>query len=225
VHWLRVGWFLYLNQCGLEQFAQCFQLVHRGYDQQGHGGSGLHQHRLPGNDFRAECVVGGHYQRVFKGVEIVGGIRVQALRESPDAFSSTYEQEAGRDDATWAARVHAVATSPNAQVLIACQHTEPCGLVWCKSSDSEPPVVALFQMWVAPSSRGTGAGRALLDEAIAWATGLGAQCVCLGVTLAGSPAMHLYQSRGFCSVGVPEPLREGSTLTSQSMELQLKRSR
>jgi len=33
---LRVGWFLDLNQRGLEQFAQGFKLVHRGHDQQGH---------------------------------------------------------------------------------------------------------------------------------------------------------------------------------------------
>jgi GNAT superfamily N-acetyltransferase len=150
-------------------------------------------------------------------------LRLQALRDSPDAFSSRYEHEDARDDSDWAARISAAVTSTSAQVLIAYQHTQPCGLVWCKSLDAEPPVVELFQMWVAPSSRGTGAGRALLDAATAWAVSRGAQRVCLGVTLADSPAMQLYQSSGFRPVGEPEPLRQGSALTSQSMELHLKR--
>jgi GNAT superfamily N-acetyltransferase len=150
-------------------------------------------------------------------------LRLQALIDSPDAFASQYEDEAARDDSAWAARVSTAAASASAHVLIAFQHTEPCGLVWCKSLDAEPPVVELFQMWVSPSSRGTGAGRALLDAAIAWAVTRNAERVCLGVTRADSPAMHLYQSSGFCPVGDPEPLRPGSALTSQPMELRLKR--
>ncbi|WP_319026075.1 GNAT family N-acetyltransferase [Pseudomonas putida] len=150
-------------------------------------------------------------------------LRLQALIDSPDAFASRYEDEAARDDSAWATRVSAVASSASAQVLIAFQQTEPCGLVWCKSLDADPLVVELFQMWVAPSSRGTGAGRALLDAAIAWAVTRDAERVCLGVTLADSPAMHLYQSSGFRPVGEPEPLRPGSALTSQPMELHLKR--
>ncbi|WP_256609311.1 GNAT family N-acetyltransferase [Pseudomonas putida] len=52
-----------------------------------------------------------------------------------------------------------------------------------------------------------------------WAIGQGAQRVRLGVTLADSPAMRLYKASGFHPVGIPEPLREGSALMSQSMEL------
>ncbi|MFJ2982335.1 MULTISPECIES: GNAT family N-acetyltransferase [unclassified Pseudomonas] len=69
------------------------------------------------------------------------------------------------------------------------------------------------------AARGTGAGSALLDQAIAWAVSRGAQRVCLGVTLADSPAMRLYQSRGFQHVGAPESLWPGSAFVSQAMEL------
>ncbi|MFJ2548616.1 hypothetical protein ACIOVF_19400 [Pseudomonas sp. NPDC087612] len=43
----------------------------------------------------------------------------------------------------------------------------------------------------------------------------------LGVTLADSPAMRLYQAHGFQPVGAPQPLREGSSLMSQGMQRQL----
>ncbi len=138
-------------------------------------------------------------------------------------FASQYSHEAARDDSDWAARISAAVASTSVQVLIAFQQVEPCGLVWCKSPDAESAVVELFQMWVAPSSRGAGVGRALLDAAIAWAVAFGAERVCLGVTIADSPAMHLYETSEFRNVGEPEPLRQGSALMSQSMELQLKR--
>lgn len=148
-------------------------------------------------------------------------LRLIALHDSPAAFASQYEVEAVREDSDWAARVSAAAMPTSVQVLIAFQQTEPCGLVWCKSSAVEPDVVELFQVWVDPAFRGFGAGRALLDAAIAWAVRRGAELVCLGVTIAQSPAMRLYESSGFCPVGEPEPLRPGSMLMSQSMELQL----
>ena len=112
-----------------------------------------------------------------------------------------------------------MASSSSAQAFFASQHNEVCGLVWCKSSSIEVDVVELFQMWLAPDVRGFGVGRALLERAVTWAIGQGAQRVRLGVTLADSPAMRLYKASGFHPVGIPEPLREGSALMSQSMEL------
>lgn len=76
-------------------------------------------------------------------------------------------------------------------------------------------------MWVDPVSRGVGAGRALLVRAIAWAESRGAQRIRLGVAIADLPAMRLYRTNGFCDIGLPEPLRLGSSLSSQSMELNL----
>lgn len=79
----------------------------------------------------------------------------------------------------------------------------------------------IFQMWVAPSSRGLGAGRALLKEAIAWVASVNAHRVRLGVTATNSPAMRLYRGQGFRPVGALEPLREDSNLMVQTMELEL----
>ena len=69
--------------------------------------------------------------------------------------------------------------------------------------------------------RGRGAGRALLQAALDWARRHDMQRVRLGVTIQDSPAMHLYTALGFKPIGPPEPLRAGSALMSQGMELVL----
>jgi len=151
-------------------------------------------------------------------------LRLQALAESPDAFGSTLEAEAGRADEAWSSRIATLAAGQD-QAFFARHNEAVCGLVWCKLAAQEPERADLYQMWVAPASRGQGAGRALLDGAIAWAAAQGAKCLCLGVTVGDTPAMHLYRSVGFRPSGPVEPLREGSRLTSQPMALRLDAAR
>lgn len=150
-------------------------------------------------------------------------IRLRALRDSPDAFGSTYEAEVARSDGAWSARIAASTSSGIDRVLLAYNREVLCGLVWCKLSGAEPGTADVFQMWVDPGSRGLGAGRALLNEALAWAKSVDVRCVRLGVTAADSPAMRLYRAHGFSPVGGLEPLREGSRLMAQVMELDLRR--
>ncbi|MBV7420360.1 GNAT family N-acetyltransferase [Comamonas sp. CMM03] len=146
-------------------------------------------------------------------------IRLQALQDAPDAFGSTWAAEATQADEHWSARMAAAAASDTDRALFAVHGETVCGLVWCKLSAAEPGVADIYQMWVAPTARGLGAGRALLSQALAWAKSRGTQRVRLGVTVADSPAMQLYRSHGFAPVGEPEPLRAGSALMAQAMEL------
>ena len=146
-------------------------------------------------------------------------IRLQALQDAPDAFGSSWAAEATQADEHWSTRMAAAAASDTDRALFAVNGGTVCGLVWCKLSVAEPGVADIYQMWVAPTARGLGAGRALLGQALAWAKSRGAQRVRLGVTVADSPAMQLYRSHGFAPVGQPEPLRAGSALMAQAMEL------
>jgi len=146
-------------------------------------------------------------------------LRLQSLQDSPDAFASTYESEAGRADEAWSLRLAGSVSSGRARIFVALDHQRMCGLVWCKLP--EAGVAEIFQMWVDPAFRGQGAGGALLHEALEWAKSVGVRRVCLGVTAADTPAMALYKACGFRPVGALEPLRDGSGLMSQAMELQL----
>ncbi|WP_286185432.1 GNAT family N-acetyltransferase [Acidovorax cavernicola] len=148
-------------------------------------------------------------------------LRLRALLDSPDAFGSAHEAEATRSDAMWSSRVAETTSSAKDRLLLAFDHDTACGLIWCRLSDDEPAAAHLFQMWVDPATRGMGAGRALLHEAVSWAESVGARSVHLGVTAADTPAMRLYLACGFQPDGAAQPLREHSALMAQPMSLTL----
>lgn len=148
-------------------------------------------------------------------------IRLRALKESPEAFGSTWDAEVLRPDETWSARTQESALGQTGRGFFALDGALPCGIVWCLLSDLEPDTAHIYGMWVDPALRGQGVGRALLAECIAWAKRKEAHCIRLGVTVADSPAMHMYQSQGFGPVGDPELLRPGSTLMAQAMALKI----
>jgi ribosomal protein S18 acetylase RimI-like enzyme len=156
-------------------------------------------------------------------------LRLRALLDSPQAFGSTHASEASRSDEEWARRVATAQPSGQDLLLLAFHGQLPCGLLWCRLAADPPGMADLYQMWVAPGSRGLGTGRALLQSALDWARRNGARQARLGVTVADSPALHLYRSLGFQPVGAAQPLREGggqqsdqdSSLMVQAMERRL----
>jgi GNAT superfamily N-acetyltransferase len=148
-------------------------------------------------------------------------LRLRALGDSPDAYGSTLAAEQDRSEAAWAERLAAAETSGKDLPLIAEHGGQSVGLVWAKVDPADASIVNVFQMWVAPENRGCGTGQALLRSAIAWARGIGARFVQLGVTCGDSPAARLYAREGFSAHGVPEPLRPDSPLLAQYMRLPL----
>lgn len=146
-------------------------------------------------------------------------LRLRALLESPQAFGSTHEMEATRADAVWADRIAEATSSDTDRVFFALDDGVACGLIWCRLAHEAPTEAHCYQMWVAPASRGKGAGRALLQAAVSWAECRGVGRVLLGVTAADTPAMRLYLASGFRPVGGLEPLREHSPLRVRTMVL------
>jgi GNAT superfamily N-acetyltransferase len=148
-------------------------------------------------------------------------LRLRALADSPDAYGGTLAGEAIRADATWADRLALGANRRWDLPLLAEVVAEPIGSACRKSDKSEPALANVYQMWVAPTYRGLGAGRLLLDTIIAWATTVNVRCVALGVTCGDTSATRLYMRAGFTPVGEPEPLRLGSGVLAQPMQIQL----
>ena len=83
--------------------------------------------------------------------------------------------------------------------------------------EEEPEVVHLYAMWVEPSSRRKGIGRALVRAVTKWGTELGAAGVILNVTEDNEGALALYERCGFVDTGERESLREGSDATTVVM--------
>jgi ribosomal protein S18 acetylase RimI-like enzyme len=151
-------------------------------------------------------------------------LRLHALEESPESFGSTYAYEVLRSDGEWATRLSRGVLSPRDLPLLAEVNAEPCGLAWVRIEASEPDVAHLYQMWVAPTRRRQGTGRALMNAAVAWAHLAAARTMVLDVTTENLDAVRLYERCGFRPVGDLKPLRPGSHLQSQAMQLSLERS-
>lgn len=145
--------------------------------------------------------------------------RLGSLADSPDAFGSTLAAEQDRTPDAWVAQLSAAAVSGQDCPLIAELAGVVVGLVWAKVDATNASAVNVFQMWVAPESRGRGVAATLLREAIKWARSKRARVVQLGVTCGDTSAVRLYLREGFQAVGSPEPLRSGSPLLSQTMRL------
>jgi GNAT superfamily N-acetyltransferase len=147
-------------------------------------------------------------------------VRLRSLADAPDAFCSKLAAEEALDPAVWAARTFAAAASRLDRPLIAEIDGGVAGLLWAKIYPDKPAIVNIFQVWVAPESRGRGVAAALLDDAIAWARTENARAVLLSVTCGDTPAARLYERAGFKNDGLPTP-REHTTQMEQSMRLAL----
>lgn len=151
-------------------------------------------------------------------------LRLRALADSPNAFGSTYEREVARSDDEWSERLGTGASAQNQMPLVALIGEAPVGLAWGRQDEHEPAVAHLFQVWVSPEHRGRGVGRLLLSAVIAWAKEIGLSTLRLGVTASHPAALHLYRRAGFIDAAPPEPLRPGSSVLSQPMQLALRAS-
>jgi len=129
-------------------------------------------------------------------------VRLQALAEAPDAFSSSLSEWEQADEARWRARLTEVPYN-----VLARRQLLVVGMV-----SALPPTdgeASLVSMWVAPQARGQGVGDGLVARILEWAAGLGALRVGLDVRVANDHAQQLYGRHGFSVVGSARPARDG----------------
>jgi GNAT superfamily N-acetyltransferase len=91
-------------------------------------------------------------------------VRLRALEESPDSFTATLAEEAGRDEQFWRDRM------TRAHRLIAERGTDPQGIVSLGPYEQEPSAAEVFGLYVVPEARGTGVSWRLVEAAAALAT-------------------------------------------------------
>jgi len=148
-------------------------------------------------------------------------LRLRALGDSPDAFGSIYTHEAARADTEWEQRLTAGVAARGQMPVVALSGETPIGLAWGLQDKEDATIAHVFQVWVSPEARGQGVGRLLLDAVLTWAQAIGVRTVRLGVTDSYPAAVRLYRQAGFVDAGEPEPLRPGSPILCQPMQLVL----
>jgi GNAT superfamily N-acetyltransferase len=145
--------------------------------------------------------------------EALRDIRLEALRDAPEAFGSTFEREVAFAEADWQRRI---ARGGNfLGYLPEASASEPAGVIG--GYLESPVMVELVSMFVRPLGRGRGVGEALIATVIDWAAARNAESVHLWVTETNKPARLLYERCGFTPTGERQPLPSNPALDEIAM--------
>lgn len=123
-------------------------------------------------------------------------VRLASLSESPAAFGSRYADWVDASVERWTSRLTQVPLT-----LLACEATEVVGVVSGQFVDED--WVELISMWVAPTARGNGVARQLIDAVTRWAAEQGRKTY-LMVRSDNLRARRAYERAGFIDTGIPE---------------------
>ncbi len=154
-------------------------------------------------------------------------LRLRGLRESPDAFGSTYDGEVDTPLEQIAERLSRGAGGDD--VIFGAFHEDGGALVGLAGLRRGTSLKTrhrggVWGMYVAPDARGQGVGRALVSALIAHARTLeGVERLTLGVESGNEAARALYHAFGFVTYGIePQAYKlDGRYWDSEMMTLDL----
>ena len=129
-------------------------------------------------------------------------LRLRGLKESPEAFASSYEEEVNTPIEEIERRLQ---LKTDSAIFGAFQGTELCALVGLQRERMAKLAHKSFiwGLYVAPETQGRGVGAQVLRHALSHAaTVLGTRQVNLGVSTKNSPAIALYKKLGFVEYGL-----------------------
>jgi GNAT superfamily N-acetyltransferase len=155
-----------------------------------------------------------------RSVRVLGGddwptwrdIRLRALRDSPNAFGSTYAREIRFTETDWRRRLEA----PDQVSVLVLEDGRPVGMGG--GFPDLPGWLHVVAMWVDPAARGQGVTRAVLDTIRRWADERGLR-LHLDVSTTNPVARRAYERYGFTVTGETRPLRAGSAEVVERMVL------
>ena len=133
-------------------------------------------------------------------------LMLDAFRDHPDAFTSSYAERAAQPLDQWAWRL-APGEAARQRVFGAFEAERLLGVGGWERGDRSKVAhrAELFGMAVAPDARGRGAGRAIVEAILADARAAGVLTMRLTVTDGNRPAERLYAHCGFVRCGL-EPM-------------------
>jgi RimJ/RimL family protein N-acetyltransferase len=125
------------------------------------------------------------------------GIRLAGLKQSPEAFGSTFEAEASKPLAWFFDRL------TSSQILGASRGGEILGVAGfaVRQEQKEAHKGLLWGMYVRPEARGTGVSRWLVEAVIDFARRR-VELIQLSVVMGNEPARRLYARLGFVEYGI-----------------------
>lgn len=146
-------------------------------------------------------------------------VRLEALRESPEAFSSRYEEAVARSEQSWADQADSSATGSNRATFVVIED-RPVGLAALYRDEEDSNVGELVQMWVAPEVRGGPVAADLLFEVFRWAGFNGISHVKTEVVKGNARALRFYEKFGFVASDVGSLESASSWLLIKRVDLE-----
>lgn len=151
-------------------------------------------------------------------------LRLRGLRESPEAFGSTYEEEVDRPRERVAARLDGAEDSVVLGAFDGGGALLGMGGLHREGRPKTRHRAGIWGMYVVPEARGRGLGHALLAALVEHARTLdGVERLELGVEAANTSARALYHAFGFATYGVhPDAYRaDGRSFDAELMTMAL----
>ena len=145
-------------------------------------------------------------------------LRLEALADAPEAFGDTVDQAKLRSDEEWRESL----LDRDGSLLVAFDGQLPVGMARVARSEETESSAGLYSMWVAPSARRNGVGRALMDAAVVWAELQRVDEMVLFVAQ-GNGAKRLYLRTGFVETGRLRPLRSNREVQMEEMVRRISR--
>jgi len=129
-------------------------------------------------------------------------MRLAALRESPDAFVATFEQESLFEEDLWRARML------RARRLLAERGGRPAGILSIgQAPEPNTGVAELFGLWVTPEARGTGVAWQLVQAGADQAKEDGSSHLAYWVGTDNGRGVAFASSFGFLPTDTRRPMR------------------
>lgn len=149
-------------------------------------------------------------------------LRLEALKEAPQAFGSSYAGDARQPEEHWTGRLRE-AEEGRSVSLFAEHEGRLVGMIGAFFPDG-PEVAMVVAMYVSPAYRGAGTGRMLVDAVLERLREFpGTQRASLMVNVEQSAAVRLYRSAGFVAVGSERvPMGDGQVYDELIMECSLR---
>ena len=139
-------------------------------------------------------------------------VSLRALGDAPDAFRTTLADAEALTDDAWRQRAEG-----SARIRVVLEDGRGVAMAGVLTPP-DSPVAYIWGMWTAPEARGRGYAAGLLTDLLSWCRDrdLGVR---LHVTEGNQGARRLYTDHGFTPTGAREPLREGSALHVEELQL------
>lgn len=136
---------------------------------------------------------------------VLKAVRLRALADVPNAFSTTVAQAQAYSDTEWQMRAGRFMVNPPAAMRIAYLDGTPCGMMSCYPASPESAgaeqVAELTAVWVDSTVRGQGIGEALVASIVGWAVAQGIGMLQAWVTEGSHRAIAFYKKVGFEETG------------------------